>query len=65
MFTLNLPVVIDASVLRLAMQTAHATGSEVRINTFFRVRLDDRHVMDCDTEREVRDTPSWCGLRRR
>src|SRR5688500_8845923 len=36
------------------MRTAHACGAEIRIETFFRIRVNDTASVDCDTEGGVR-----------
>jgi hypothetical protein len=54
MITIKLPVVVDASMLKLAMETAVECGTELRIETFFRIRVSDSLSVDCDNEGEVR-----------
>lgn len=55
MIILRVPAVVDESVLQLAMETADKCGTEIRLETFFRIRADSQCSIDCDTEKEVRD----------
>lgn len=53
MIRVKFPVIIDASVLTHALQIAEKSGSQVLIETFFRLRYDSNYAIDCDTEQEA------------
>lgn len=65
MITLKLPVVVDANLLRVAFETAHKCGTEVRVETFFRIVHDDRSTLDCETVAEVVAYAEVFGLKER
>ena len=53
MIRIKLPVIVDASALRVMVKTAVRCNSQLRIETFFRVVEDGMPDLDCDTAEEV------------
>ena len=52
--TLNLPIVVDESLLLLGLDAARRANTDLKIQTFFRLVTPHGNI-DCDKQRELEE----------